>query len=159
MASVGENHVGTEQIVECEAEATVERAVTAAECQARHTDITGGAGGGGQAVGLGGGGDVTRGGAALNGGDLQPRTHDDPPHLGEVDDQAAVSQRPPGPVIATTPHRKRKTVPSGREHRGGHLSRGLRPRDQRRHPFHGTVPERTVVSGPVPDSIGGQSLE
>ena len=117
-----------------------------------------GARGGGETVGLRCADDLACSDAALNGGHPRVGVNRDALHSRHVDNQATVSQRPAGPVMAAAANRQRQVVVARRENRGLHLSVRFWPHDQGRFMSDGSVPDlhARVICGPRQDATRGQ---
>jgi hypothetical protein len=140
--SVGEHHVGRQQIVGGKAESTAQRPVTTAECQAGHAHRAGRPGHGDQTGSLRGGRNVSRGRPARHGGNGGAPIDAHLPHRAQVECQPAVGQRAAGPVVPAPTDRQRKALFPGGPNSRLDVSRVGTPKDGGRAVGHRAVPDR-----------------
>jgi hypothetical protein len=84
----------------------------------------------------------------------------DGPHLGQVDDQAAVAERVTGHAVPAPAHGDQQLVVAGEVDRGDHVLRSGTARHQRRAPVDHAVPDlarRVVVRVTWQDQLTSQA--
>jgi len=153
LPAVGQDDIGTGQVVQGQAVRAAQRPVAAGQGEAGHADRLDGAGDRRQPAGGGGRDDVTGGGTAAGDGGAGGRVDGDAAQRRQVQHQPVVAQGAAGPVVPAAAHRQRQGVLArGADGRGDVLA-VLAAGDQRR-----AVPDRAVPdpAGSIVARVGGR---
>jgi hypothetical protein len=130
-----------EKVIDRHAKSRIERSIAPRQQKARQADSPAIACHRCESMGSSGSAHVPSGSPARNDGYAQLCIHRDLPHAGEVDHQAAISQRAAGPVVPATAHRQGKAVRAGNPHSRPHVFAGFAQRKQRRPMVNGAIPD------------------